>query len=189
MRRGGGGQPEQEADSSPGAALLAGGCRRSGFLPGAWVSPARQLPPVPQWEHLLGDGYHGAGMGQSWSELQVPLRQAGEQRESSCCGEPLARRRTREGWGFPGAGQKGAVEERLPVVMRLCKGKRELHERKVNASPGAAISVVPGWGPSLLLPGARSYLCRRCSACARRAGACCRCSPLGYGVGGNLRFI
>lgn len=65
MWGGSGGQPEQEVVSSPGAVLLGGGCRRSGLLPGAWVSPARPLPLMPQLEGLLRDGYHGAGTGQS----------------------------------------------------------------------------------------------------------------------------
>lgn len=37
-----------------------------GVIPGAWVSPARPLPPMPQREQLLGDGYQRAGTGQSW---------------------------------------------------------------------------------------------------------------------------
>lgn len=102
--------------SSPRAVLLAGGCRRSGLLPGVWVSPVRPLPAMPQLEHLLHDGYHGAGTEQSHgAELHVPLGQAGEQRESSCSGElPSEEQQGSLGVSSPcrgWAGQKAAVEE------------------------------------------------------------------------------
>lgn len=91
MWRGGGGQLEQEAVSSPGAVLLAGGCRRSGLPPGARVSPGRLLLPMPQLEHLLHGGYPPLGRMVPGAELHVPLGQAGEQREGgSCSGELLA---------------------------------------------------------------------------------------------------
>lgn len=165
MRRGGGGQLEQEAVSSPGAVLLAGGCRRSGLLPGARVSPGRPLLPMPQLEHLLHGGYPPPGRTVPGAELHVPLGQAGEQREGgSCSGELLAQSSPRGFLSLPGpgwAGQEGAVAERLPVGTGLCKGKQELPEREVNASPRAVISVLPGWRPSLPLPlQALLWLCK-----------------------------
>lgn len=107
MWRGGGGQSEQEGVSSPGAVPWAGGFESSGLVPGAWVSPARPLR----------GRYHGAGAESPGLSSMWPLGQAGEQREGSGSGDPLAQRGSLgvsspcRGW----AGQKNAVE-RVAVV-------------------------------------------------------------------------
>lgn len=59
---------------------------------------------------------------------------------SSCC------------WGQ--AGQEGAVKVlfiNCLFCLELCKDKHE-PEQEVNASPGAVISALPGWGPGLPSP-------------------------------------
>lgn len=56
---------------------------------------------------------------------------------SSCC------------WGQ--AGQEGAIKVLFINCLELCKDKHE-PEQEVNASPGAVISALPGWGPGLPSP-------------------------------------